>query len=484
MEKELRILILEDNPHDAELIRHELSNGGLFFVSERVDTEEGFQSAIESFAPDIILADYSLPQFDGISALKIAQKRCPNVPFVFVTGTMGEEIAVYSLKMGATDYVLKERLSRLVPAVNRALRESHEKAERKRAEDMLRETEERYRSLIENAYDMIQSVAQDGHFNFVNSAWLNVMGYTRDELKNITVFDILHPNCVPHCMEDFHRVMSGESLSNIEAVFVAKDGRSIDVRGSVTPRVIGDKIIGSQGIFRDITERKRAEEAIRNSEEKYRNIFENIQDIYYETALDGTILEVSPSIETGTRGQYTRDDLIGKSILDFYADRKAREILLITLKEKGSVHDYEITIKNRDGSLIPCSISALFQYDAEGKPLKLIGSLRDITERKQADNKLAENRKQLKALLDNIPDIAWLKDKENRFIAVNRPFGEACGVDPDELAGKTDMDIWPKELAERYRDDDKKVMETRIQKQVEEPLVDKEGNKTWIDTIK
>ena len=80
--------------------------------------------------------------------------------------------------------------------------------------------------------------------------------------------------------------------------------------------------------------------------------------------------------------------------------------------------------------MIPCSISALFQYDAEGKPLKLIGSLRDITERKQADTKLSENRKQLKALLDNIPDIAWLKDKESRFIAVNKPFGEACGIEP------------------------------------------------------
>jgi PleD family two-component response regulator len=119
MEKELRILILEDNPHDAELIRHELRKAGLFFVSERVDTEEGFQKAIEDLAPDIILADYSLPQFDGFSALKIAQKRCPDVPFVFVTGTMGEEIAIDALKTGATDFVLKERLSRLVPAGNR-----------------------------------------------------------------------------------------------------------------------------------------------------------------------------------------------------------------------------------------------------------------------------------------------------------------------------------------------------------------------------
>ena len=110
---------------------------------------------------------------------------------------------------------------------------------------------------------MIQSVAQDGHFHFVNSAWLKIMGYTLDELQNITIFDILHPSCTPHCMEAFKKVMSGESLHNIEAVFVSKDGRSIDVQGNVSPRFIDGEIVGSQGIFRDITEQKRADEEIR-----------------------------------------------------------------------------------------------------------------------------------------------------------------------------------------------------------------------------
>ncbi len=304
---------------------------------------------------------------------------------------MGEEVAVDALKKGATDYVLKERLSRIVPAVNRALRESHEKAERKRAEDMLRETEERYRTLIENARDMIQSVAQDGHFIFVNESWLKAMGYTWDELQKITIFDILHSSCVPHCMKAFQKVMSGETLSNIEAIFVSKDGRRIDVRGSVTARFIGGKVVGSQGIFRDITERKRAEETIRKNEEKYRNIFENIQDVYYETALDGTILEVSPSIEVVTRGQYKRADLIGKSMFDFYINPQARETLLLILKEYRSVIDYEIILKNRNASLIPCSISATLQYDADGKPMKLVGSLRDITERKEIEEELHNN---------------------------------------------------------------------------------------------
>jgi len=111
-------------------------------------------------------------------------------------------------------------------------------------------------------------------------------------------------------------------------------------------------------------------------------------------------------------------------------------------------------------------------------------SLAGIIERKRAADALQEGQRQQKALLDNIPDIAWLKDKESRFIAANEPFGKACGFEPEDLVGKTDLDIWPRDLAERYRADDKEVMESGKRKQVEEPLTDSEGKSLWIETIK
>jgi len=133
----------------------------------------------------------------------------------------------------------------------------------KKSEEMLKESDERYRSLFENAHDMIQSVAPDGHFIFVNPAWLKTMGYTWDELQKITILDILHPSCIPHCTQAFQKVMSGESLSNVEAIFVAKDGRLINVEGNVNARFIGGKVVASHGIFRDITEHKKSEEEIK-----------------------------------------------------------------------------------------------------------------------------------------------------------------------------------------------------------------------------
>src|ERR1700757_5386978 len=131
MPRPLRILSIEDDPKDAELIQDLLETEGVVCEVTRVDTQAALLASLEQGGIDLILADYTLPSFDGISALKLALKACPEVPFFFVSGTLGEEIAFEALKVGATDYVLKTRLSRLLPSVGRALREARERAERK-----------------------------------------------------------------------------------------------------------------------------------------------------------------------------------------------------------------------------------------------------------------------------------------------------------------------------------------------------------------
>lgn len=147
MKKEIHILMLEDNPVDAELAGHTLRRGGVRFTHVRVETERDFVDELEENPPDLILSDYALPGFDGYAALEIAKIKAPNTPFIFVTGTMGEEVAIETLKNGATDYVLKHRLARLVPSVHRALREAQERAERRRAQEQLRESHEQLRAL-------------------------------------------------------------------------------------------------------------------------------------------------------------------------------------------------------------------------------------------------------------------------------------------------------------------------------------------------
>jgi len=147
VKKEIHILMLEDNPVDAELAGHTLRRGGVRFSHIRVETERDFVRELDENPPDLILSDYALPGFDGYAALDIAKMKAPNTPFIFVTGTMGEEVAIETLKNGATDYVLKHRLARLVPSVHRALREAQERAERRRAQEQLRESHEQLRAL-------------------------------------------------------------------------------------------------------------------------------------------------------------------------------------------------------------------------------------------------------------------------------------------------------------------------------------------------
>jgi DNA-binding NtrC family response regulator len=137
----LRVLSLEDDPNDTELIQELLESEDIVCDITRVDTQKEFLASLEQGGIDLILADYTLPSFDGLSALKLVLNSCPDVPFIFVSGTLGEEVAIEALKIGATDYVLKTRLSRLAPSVQRALREAKEKAERKWAEEALRQSE-------------------------------------------------------------------------------------------------------------------------------------------------------------------------------------------------------------------------------------------------------------------------------------------------------------------------------------------------------
>ena len=147
VKKDLQILMLEDDAADAELTKYALRKGGLSFTLTRVETKDQYVKALEERPPALILSDYSLPGFNGHDALGIALERCPETPFIFVTGTMGEEVAIDTLKSGATDYVLKTRLSRLLPAVTRALRESEERAYHRRAQEQLRQSHEQLRAL-------------------------------------------------------------------------------------------------------------------------------------------------------------------------------------------------------------------------------------------------------------------------------------------------------------------------------------------------
>ena len=182
MKSHLRILHLEDDPRDSEIVESLLVDEGIPCELIRVSTRDQFRSAIEQESFDIILADYALPSFDGFSALTIALSQRPGVPFILLSGTAGEEVAAESVKSGATDYVLKDRPSRLVPSIRRALREAEERRERQRAEESLRESEERLRTVIQHMPVLMVAFDQQGNIVAWNQECERVTGYRADEM--------------------------------------------------------------------------------------------------------------------------------------------------------------------------------------------------------------------------------------------------------------------------------------------------------------
>ncbi|MFH0988629.1 MAG: PAS domain S-box protein [bacterium] len=256
----------------------------------------------------------------------------------------------------------------------------------KRAEEALHISEEKFAKAFRSSPDIIVLTSlAEGRLVEVNEKLYEATGYTQDEIIGKRTNE-LQFWADPAARDQYINILMRDGrVRNLEVKFRVKSGEIRDtlISGEIIELQDGKYILG---VIHDVTERKRVEEALRKSEEKYRGIFENVQDVFYEAAIDGTILEVSPSIEVMSKGQYHRNDLFGKSMYDFYSNPGEREALLAVLQERGRVTDFEITLKNRDDSQIPCSISSKIQFDAQGHPKKIIGTLRDITERKVNEN--------------------------------------------------------------------------------------------------
>ncbi len=270
MDRPLRVLMLEDNKVDAELIAYELRKGGLDFSYEVVETEDEYRRMLREQPPDIILSDYELPTFDGISALIIAQSASPDVPFVFVTGVMGEDTAIDMLRRGATDYVLKHRLTRLVPAVRRALDEVDERRTRSQAEAALQESEERYRTVFESAATANCIIDGEMRLSFVNRQFARFLGYSEADLVGGMTFTGLLDTDRGD-VEEFKARHAG-LLEGGGAEQASFESRVRDVKGNILTVYVSMGVIPNSDLMivslTDITREKLYEEELKERAER------------------------------------------------------------------------------------------------------------------------------------------------------------------------------------------------------------------------
>ena len=333
VEPMIRILHLEDDPLDSEMVRQLLRQGGLEAQIDRVDTLEALRHGLESQDYALILSDYTLPGMDPLEALRLARQLRPETPYIFLSGTVGEDVAIETLKLGATDYVLKQGLERLAPAVRRALQEAEEQARRKQTEKALRQSEELYRSTFENAAVGIAHVAPDGRWLSVNERLCRIVGYSREELlAGVTFQQLTPPEDLHSDLAQLEDLLAGRIPTySMEKRYIHKEGRLVWINLTVSlQRDEAGQPRYCIAVIEDITRRKQTEQALRESEERlreseerFRAFMDNSPAVAWMKDEAGRHVYVSKSL--AQRFGVRVEDWLGKTDFEIWPPEIARE---------------------------------------------------------------------------------------------------------------------------------------------------------------
>jgi PAS domain S-box-containing protein len=439
----LRLLVLEDNANDAELEIAELEQAGFDCDWKRVETREHFLAALESPDFDLILSDYALPSFDGLTALSLLLESNVDIPFILVSGTLGEEAAIGSLRAGATDYVLKTRLSRLGPVIKRALHEQSEHRERERTEELLRESEKKYRLLADNTLDTIWTSDLEFNLTYFNEAVYDLLGYTAQELigvnaAEITPMEMMEP--LRAAAEELVKKYENGKIvqQRLEIQQIRKDGITIEVELRANLLLDNDEnIIGFQGRTVNITERKQAEAALIESEEKMRTTLKSIGDAVIATDASGRIELMNPIAEKLTG--WTLADAAGKLLKDVFPifNEQTREPVRspvdLVLKSGKSVELANHTILlSKDGCEIPITDSGAPIKDRSGTISGVVLVFRDQTKERSARNALAKNTARLRRAQQIAQVGDWQIDLATNTVTASTIAKQIYGIDENE----------------------------------------------------
>lgn len=469
------ILIIDDNEDDLSLYARAFRDLD-YVLATASSAEEGFALAVE-IRPNLILLDYNLPDLDGSALLqRLVDHFSSSVPIVMLTGEANASIAVDVMKHGAMDYLVKDvegNYLRRLPDLARLVIEAHQhkmqaQALRQDAEKLL----QRNQALLQNSMEGVHIMDEAGRIIEVNDAFCILTGYTREEALQLDIFD-LDAQSLRKDLETRIRELAGKSM-RFETRFRRKSGSIIHLECMMSGIPFEGKTY-LYGTCRDITDRKLRETLL----QRYRHVIETAIDGFWVADRYGYLLEANTAY--AEMSGYTTDELYGMHISHLDAFDSAGDVQVRALKiiEQGSAR-FETKHRRKDGRLIDIDVSA--SYIPEEEHFAVF--CRDVTARKKSEAAVMQSEANLRAILDNSPYLAWLKDKDGRYTKVNKSFADFLRFEnPADAEGKTDFDLNPQELAEKYSNDDAEVMASRMRKHVEEEAFDGR-RRFWIETWK
>ncbi len=422
MAEPLRMLIVEDAEDDALLSVRELKKAGFDVTWQRVETSAAMAQALDAEDWDLILADYRLPRFSGEEALYVAQQHALDVPFIIVSGIIGEETAVAMMKAGADDYILKDNLARLAPAVERELEEARTRRERREAQQALKESEQRYRRLFETANDGIWVIDAESRTTLVNEQMADMLGWTPGEMLGRHFFEFMDEEARAEAEGNLERRRQAVREQH-EFRFRRKDGSPLWALVSTNPLLDDDGTYeGALAMVTDITERRTAEEALRRSEHLHAEAQRVAHVGHWELVPEEGRPRWSPEIfrifgldPEGTEPTFkeherylhpddwpTLNDAVGRAL------------------QNGTPFGIEFRLFRPDGEMRWMHTIGTTETREDGTVARAFGTAQDVTERRGAEEALRENERFLQTVFDGIQDGITVRDRDLTLLKVNR----------------------------------------------------------------
>ena len=374
----------------AAAIEASLLSHGARLLAHRVDHAQALRQALESSDWHLVLSDLELADFSAFDLLGMLAEEGLDAPMIIIKGTGAEDIALSCLESGRCQFIqctppYLNRLPRLV-----AVLLGHAEAEqaRREIEARLLESEERFINVLDHTNDLIQCVATDGSISYTNRAWRTTMGYTEQEVQSLNLLDVLHPDSTLCCQDRFSRLLHGETLSCIEFKFLTKSGETIYLAGDCGTIIKEGNAISTRGIFKNITDTIKAEEALKITEARYQALYENAPDIHCILSTSGEIVSIN---QTGARMLgYEVHEVVGESAAKVIHPEDQRAVFACVaeaFQNPATKTDIEYRKIRKDGSIL--WVHQRTSLDPGDGPQRLLVVCRDITDKRYLEDKLA-----------------------------------------------------------------------------------------------